>query len=133
MVINQRVITNNSLMPGTGRGGRKGPAGKVLTNTQMLDRLATDPRDADALISVYEHYEREIRAAAISCFGNKRGLYQQAVNNILAAISREAGSYDPQSMDAAQWVRNCADTEARRLREALDKAVSKNLRTRRPM
>ena len=105
----------------------------MLTDTQMLSRLATNPRDAEALISVYEHYEREIRAAAISCFGNKRGLYQQAVNNILAAISREAGSYDPQSMDAAQWVRNCADTEARRLREALDKAVSKNLRTRRPM
>ena len=131
MVINQRVITNNSLMPRTGHGGRKGPAGKVLTNTQMLGRLATYPRDAEALISVYEHYEREIRAAAISWFGNKRGLYQQAVNNILAAIGREAGSYDPQSMDAAQWVRKCADTEARRLRAALDTAGSKSVRTRR--
>ena len=92
----------------------------MLTDTQMLSRLATDPRDAEALISVYEHYEREIRAAAISWIGNKRGLYEQAVNTILVAIGRRAHSYDPQSMDAAQWVRNCADTEARRLREALD-------------
>jgi hypothetical protein len=133
MVINQRVITNNSLMPGAGRGGRKGPAEKVLTSAQMLSRLATNPRDAEALISVYEHYEREIREAAISWFGNKRCLYGQAVNNILVAIGRQAGSYDPHFMDAAQWVRNCADTEARRLREALDKAVGKSLRTRRAM
>ena len=133
MVINQRVITNISLMLGTGHDGRKESAGKVLTNTQMLRRLATDPRDAEALISVYEHYEREIRAAAIGCFGNKRGLYEQAVNNILVAIGRQAGSYDSHSMDAGEWVRQCADAKARRLREALDKAVSKNLRTRRAM
>ena len=105
----------------------------MLTNTQVLSRLATDPRDAEALICVYEHYEMEIREAAISWFGYKRGLYEQAVNNILVAIGRQAGSYDPKSMDAAQWVRNCADTEARRLREGLDTASSKSLRTRRAM
>src|SRR5439155_20241547 len=120
MVVNKRVITNNSLMPGTGRGARKGPAGKVLTNTQMLSRLATDTRDAEALISVYEYSEREIRAAAISWFGNSRGLYEQAVHNILIAIGRQAGGYDPQSMDASEWVSRVADAEARRLREALD-------------
>ena len=120
-------------MLGTRCDGWNGPTGNMLTDTQMLSRLATDPRDAEALISVYEHYEREIRAAAISWIGNKRGLYEQAVNTILVAIGRRAHSYDPQSMDAAQWVRNCADTEARRLREALDKAGRKILRTRRAM
>ena len=131
MVINQLVITNIRRMLGTRCDGWNGPTGNMLTDTQMLSRLATDPRDAEALISVYEHYEREIRAAAISWIGNKRGLYEQAVNTILVAIGRRAHSYDPQSMDAAQWVRNCADTEARRLREALDAAGSNSLRTRR--
>jgi hypothetical protein len=131
MVINQRVITNNSLMPGAGRGGRKGPAEKVLTGAQMLSRLATNPRDAEALISVYEHYEREIREAAISWFGNKRCLYGQAVNNILVAIGRQAGSYDPHSMHAAEWVSRVADAEARRLREALDAGSSRGQRKRR--
>jgi len=131
MVINQRVITNNSLMPGTGRGGRKGPAGKVLTSAQMLSRLATNPRDAEALISVYEHYEREIRGAAISWFGIKRGLYDQAVNNILVAIGRQAGSYDPQCMNASEWVSRVAEAEARRLREALDAGRSRGRGTRR--
>ncbi|SRR6266436_6534991 len=131
MVINQRVITNISLMLGAGRDGRKRSPGKVLTNTQMLRRLATDPRDAEVLISVYERYEREIRAAAISCFGNKRGLYEQAVNNILVAIGRQACSYDSQSMEAGEWVRHCADSEARRLHEALDTGHSRGGRTKR--
>lgn len=129
MVINQRVITNNSVVPGTGGGGRKRPAGKVLTNTQMLSRLATHPRDGEALISVYEHYEKEIRAAAIRWFGNERGLYNQAVNNVLVAIGRQAGNYDPQSMNASEWVSGVADAEARRLREGLNSAGSKSLRT----
>jgi hypothetical protein len=128
MVINQRVITNNSLMRGAGRGGRKGPAAKVLTNKQMLSRLATDPKDAEALISVYEQYEKKIREAAVSWFGNKHGFCGQAVNNILVAIGRQAGSYDPHSMDASEWVSRVADAEARRLRQALDACGSKGRR-----
>lgn len=124
MVISQRVITNISLMLGTGRNGRKVSAGKVLTNTQMLSRLATDPRDAAALIAVYEHYEREIRAVAISWFGKDPEVRNKAVNSILVAIARQAGNYDPQSMDAAEWVRQCANAEAKKLREALDARLS---------
>lgn len=141
MVINQRVITNispgvrdraqglssrkaqlnKSEMPhGMLTYGRKGPAENRLKNTQMISRLAIDPRDAEALISIYEYYEREIRAAAVSWFGNKHGLHEQAVNNILVAIGRHAGSYDPKSMDVSEWINQIVNSEARRLREALN-------------
>ena len=100
----------------------KGSAGTGLTDAQVLSWLAIDPRNAEALIAVYEHYEVEIRAAAINMFGNNHGRCEGAINNILVAIGREVRSYDRQSMNAAEWVRNRADAEARRLREALDAA-----------
>jgi DNA-directed RNA polymerase specialized sigma24 family protein len=111
--------------------GWKGPAENGLTKTQMLSRLAIDPKDAQALMSVYERYEREIRAAAISWLGNKDGFHDQAVNNILVAIGRQAGSYDPKSVNASEWVNQVVNAEARRLREALDGCRSKAKHTQR--
>ena len=113
------------------RDGRKGPAENGLTNAHMLSRLAINPRDAQALISVYERYEREIRAAAISWLGNKRGLHEQAVNNILVAIGRQAGSYVPKSVNASEWVNQVVNAAARRLREALDGGGSRGTHTKR--
>jgi DNA-directed RNA polymerase specialized sigma24 family protein len=108
--------------------------GAVVTNPggkQGLKRLAMDPKNANALMALYENHEVEIRAAAIRWFGNNRDLCEQCIHNILVAIGRNAGTYDPQSTDAGEWVRNCADTEARRLREALDAAGSRGKRARR--
>ena len=51
----------------------------------------------------------------------------------MAFLCRAATGYDPQTMDAGLWVRHFADAEARRLREALDKAGIKDLGARRPM
>jgi hypothetical protein len=101
------------------------------TDQELLRRLLADPRDAEALMSLYEDHEVEIRAAAGRWFGGNRELCKQCIHNILVAIGRNAGTYDPQSTDAAEWVRNGADTEARRLREALDAASSRGRRTRR--
>ncbi len=103
------------------------------TDQDVLRRLADHSRDAEALIAVYEHYEAEIRGAAVNWFGNKHGLYEQAVNNILVAIGREAGTYDPQSMNASEWVSRVAEAEGRRLLEALDAGGSRGRRTRRAM
>ncbi len=95
------------------------------TDHELLRRLADDSRDAEALIAVYEHYEVEIRTAAIKMFGNNHRLYEQAVNNIVVAIGRETETYDRQSMTVSEWVSRVADAEARRLSEALDAADSK--------
>lgn len=102
-------------------------------NKQVLCRLALDPRDAVALMALYEEHEVEIRAATSRWFGSNRSLREGAINNILAAIARQAVSYDPETTDAEEWIRERADAEARRLREALDKAGGKSLRTGRAM
>jgi len=144
MVINQRVITNICLR-GTLRKKitempyakqiAVGPGQVVadLRDRQRLGRLAMDPKNANALMALYENHEFEIRAAAIRWFGNNRDIYEQAIHNILVAIGRNVGSYDPESMDATDWVRRCADAEARRLREVLDAGNNRGRRTRRPM
>ncbi len=144
MVINQRVITNICLR-GTLRKKitempyakqiAVGPGQVVadLRDKQGLRRLAMDPKNANALMALYENHEFEIRAAAIQWFGNNRDIYEQAIHNILVAIGRNVRSYDPESMDATEWVRRCADAEARRLREVLDAGNNRGRRTRRPM
>src|SRR6266481_1569504 len=142
MVINQRVITNICLR-GTVRKKigempyakqiAVGPGQVVadLRDRQGLGRLAMDPKNANALMALYENHEFEIRAAAIRWFGNNRDIYEQAIHNILVSIGRDAGTYDARSMDAAEWVRQCAEAEARKLREALDAGGSRGRRTRR--
>jgi len=104
-----------------------------LRDKQGLGRLAMDPKNANALMALYESHEFEIRAAAIRWLGNNRDIYEQAIHNILVAIGRNVRSYDPESMDATEWVRRCADAEARRLREVLDAGNNRGRRTRRPM
>ena len=118
--------------------GYQSPSG-VATGSVGADRgdkhsfrpLAIDPKNANALMALYENYEGEIRAAAIRWFGNNRDRYEQAIHNILVAIGREAATYDPDSMSAAEWVRHCADAEARKLREQLDAGGNRGRRKRR--
>ena len=100
---------------------------------QVLSRLAVDPKDAGALVALYEDHEVEIRAAAVRWLGKNRELCEEAVHNILVAIGRQAPTYDPRAMDAADWIFQRADAEARRLREALDTAGNTSLRTGRAM
>ena len=105
---------------------------RALTSEQAILLLARDPRDACALVSIYENHHRKLRESATRWFGRDSELRNKAINSILAAISRQAPSYDPQSMDPGKWIHQCADAEARRLREALDTARNKVL-GRRPM
>ena len=96
-----------------------------------LLRLATNPQDACALVTVYDSCRTDLKASAIRWFGRDNEFRKRAVNSILAAIGRQAGSYDPQSMDAAEWVSQVADAEARRLREILYETRRHCGRTRR--
>ncbi len=112
---------------------RPGQVVAGLRDRQGLRRLEMDPKNANALMALYESHEFEIRAAAIRWFGNNRDIYEQAIHNILVAIGRNVRSYDSESMDATEWVRRCADAEARRLREVRDAGNNRGRRTRRPM
>ncbi len=106
-----------------------GEEAKKIGDKQSLRRLAVDAKDANALMALYENYEFEIRAAAIRWFGNNRGICEQAIHNTLVAIGRNVRTYDPQSMDAAEWVRRCADAEAKKLRQMVRAGLK---RSRRP-
>lgn len=94
-----------------------------------LLRLAADPKDACALIAVYDEYGDDLKTSAIRWFGKDSEVRAKATNSLLATIARQAPTYDPQSMSAAEWIHQCAETEARRLREALDGDQSKCLLT----
>ncbi len=99
--------------------------------TDALLRLATNPQDACALVAVYDVSGNHLKASAVRWFGRDAELRSRAVLSILVAIGRQAGTYDPQSMHAAEWVSRVADAEARRLREALDRGGSRGRRTKR--
>jgi hypothetical protein len=86
----------------------------------MVQRLAIDPEDADAVIVIFQDHGSSITGAAIRWFGRGGRLYKKVVFDILAALAREAPMYDPELMDAVEWVRRRSDTEAKRLRELWD-------------
>jgi len=95
-----------------------------------LLRLAANPQDACALVTVYDACGTDVNASAIRWFGRDNEVRNRAVNSILAAIGRQAGSYDPQSVSGAEWVSRVADAEARRLRAAFDSGSSGGRRKR---
>lgn len=98
---------------------------------EALARLARNPRDAGALVAIYDAYGNQLRASVAHWFGDDPKVCRRAIYSVLAAIAQKAPAYETQSMDASEWIRQCAEAEARRLREALDGASTKTLRARR--
>ena len=96
-----------------------GQSKKIARAKDALGRLRANAADAVAVIALYEACGRELQEVAIRYFGRNQ-LAKKAVFNLLVAVVSRAWSYDPQSMNAAEWVRRVADAEARKLREALD-------------
>ena len=105
---------------------------EIAQAKDALGRLRANPRDAVAVMTVYESCSRELQEVAVRYFGKKQ-LGKKAVLNLLAAVTSRACSYDPQSMNASEWVSRVADAEARSLREALDVDGNRGRRTRRAM
>ena len=91
----------------------------IVRAKDALGRLRVNPRDTVAVMALYEACDRELQEVAVRYFG-KNQLGKKAVLNLLVAVVSRAWSYDPQSMNASEWVSRVADAEARKLREALD-------------
>jgi hypothetical protein len=104
----------------------------IVSAEDVLGRLKVNPRDSLAVMEFYETCGRELQEVAARHFG-KNQLAKKAVLNLLAAVTSRAWSYDPQSLNASEWVRQVADAEARRLREALDVDGNWGRRARRAM
>lgn len=101
---------------------------KIARAKDALGRLKVNPRDAVAVMALYETCRRELQEAAVRYFG-KNQLAHKAILNMLVVVVSRARSYDPQSMGASEWIRRCAGAEAKKLREALDVAGSRGSRT----
>ena len=104
----------------------------IVRAKNALARLRINPRDALAVMEFYETCGRELQEVAAQHFG-KNQIGKKAVLNLLAAVTSRALSYDPQSMNASDWVSRVADAEARSLREALDVDGNRGRRARRAM
>jgi hypothetical protein len=93
-----------------------------LSSAEALQRLAVDPSDARALIAIYEHHRVDFPEAAMRWFGRKGQLPKRAVNELLVAVVQRAKSFDRGHMDATDWIKKCADSEAQRLHKTLIEA-----------
>ncbi len=105
---------------------------KIVRAKDALGRLRANRTDAVAVMALYETCGRELQEVAFRYFA-KNQLGKKAVLNLLVAVVSRAWSYDPQSMNASEWVSRVADAEARRLREAVDAGSSRRRHTGRAM
>ena len=103
----------------------------VARGGDALGSLRANATDGVALMALYETYSREFQEIAVRHFG-KNQLAKKAVLNLLVAVASCARTSDLRTMQTKEWILHCADAEARRLREALDKAGIKGLGARRP-
>lgn len=96
---------------------------KVARDKDALRRLGANPTDSFALMALYETYSRELQEVAVRHFG-KNQLAKKAVLNLLVAVASRARTCDLRTMPTKEWLLQCADTEAKRLHEALDTRLS---------
>jgi hypothetical protein len=96
---------------------------------EALGRLKANPKDAIAAMALYETCGRELQEVAVRYFG-KNQLAEKAVLNLLVAVVSRAWTCDLQTTRTKEWVVQCADGEAKKLRAALDAGSTSGTRTR---
>src|SRR5258708_2948381 len=92
---------------------------KIAQAKEALGRLKANPKDAIAVMALYETCGRELQEVAIRHFG-KNQLAKKAVLNLLVAVVSRARTCDLQTTWTKEWVVQAAEAEARKLRAALD-------------
>jgi hypothetical protein len=97
-----------------------------------LGRLRANPTDAVAVMALYETCGRELQEVAVRYFG-KNQLGKKAVLNLLVTVVSRAWTCDLQRTRTKEWVVQCADAEAKRLRAALNAGGSRGRHTGRGM
>ena len=91
-----------------------------MGDAQALARLATEPADACGLIVVYQRHRVDLKDAVIQHMRVDPRIYRRAIINVLLGVARRAHEYDPGVMDASEWIKCAAVSEACRLRQALE-------------
>ena len=91
-----------------------------MGDSQALERLASEPTDACGLIVVYQKHRTDLKDAVIQHMRVDPRIYRRAIINVLLGIAKRAREYDPGVMDASEWIKHAAISEACRLRQALE-------------
>ncbi len=105
---------------------------RIARAKEALGRLKANPKDAVAVMALYETCGRELQEVAVRHFGQNQ-LAKKAVLNLLVAVVSRAWTCDLQITRTKEWVVQCADAEAKKLRAALDARATRCRRTRRAM
>lgn len=103
---------------------------KIAQGEDALGRLRANPTDPVALMVLYDAYGEELRETAVRHFG-KNELTKKAVLNLLVAVASRARTCNLQRMQAKEWIVECADIEAKRLRQEFEAALSRVVRSAR--
>lgn len=89
------------------------------TEKEFLHRYGSDLAENKLLLDLYESYKRELEEVTARYFGNGE-LSKRAVFDVLVAVTVKVKLHDMESTHTVEWIRQCADSEARRLRMVLD-------------
>ena len=88
-------------------------------------RLKANPKDAFALMALYEAYGRELQEIAVHHFG-KTQLARKAFFNLLVAVVSRASTWDLETSPTKKWILECATVEAKKLGAALGTTSSQD-------
>ena len=105
---------------------------KIVRAKDALGRLRANRTDAVAVMALYETCGRELQEVAVRHFG-KNQLAKKAVLNLLVAVVSRARTCDLQTTWTKEWLVECADAEAKKLRAAVDAGRIRGRRRRRAM
>lgn len=89
------------------------------TDQEALTNLASDPAHRQSLLVLYENHRQTLKRASDLILGLRQEARRRATINLLVGVARRAGEFDPTTMDASDWIRSCANAEARRLRRVI--------------
>lgn len=86
---------------------------------EIIARLRENPDNSLSLILFYENYRHELERSVFRWFGrNERA--KKALISVLVNVARRAWEFDSQTMDSADWIKNCVEAEGRRLRRKME-------------
>ena len=89
------------------------------TDKEVLACLAEDPNHGESLLVLYQHHSGPLRNASNLLSGFDRESRKRMRIHILLGVARRAREFDPSKMNAADWIRNCMNSEARQLRQRI--------------
>lgn len=95
---------------------------RIARAKEALGRFRANPKDAVTVMALYETCGSELQEVAVRHFG-KNQLAKKAVLKLIVAVASRKRTCVVRTMQTKEWLVQCADTEARRLRESLDASL----------